>query len=63
LSVAVGGVQFAMAHVSCVVKTILVGQFIRTGLILSVAHELAVAGKTVTVNEQVEVFWLESMAV
>jgi hypothetical protein len=59
LSVAVGGVQVAIADVSVVVKDTFVGQADKTGFTVSVAHRFI----TVMVKEQVAVLFLASVAV
>jgi hypothetical protein len=59
LSVAVGGVQVAIAIVSAVVKDTFVGQADKTGFVVSVAHGLI----TVTVKEHVLELLLPSVAV
>jgi hypothetical protein len=59
LSVAVGGVQVAIADVSVVVKDTLVGQADKTGFVVSVAHGFI----TVTVKVHVAVLLLASVAV
>jgi hypothetical protein len=59
LSVAVGGVQVAIADVSDVVKDTLVGQVDKTGFVVSVAHGFI----TVTVKEHVALLFLTSVAV
>jgi hypothetical protein len=63
LSVAVGSTQVAIAQVSAVLMTMFCGQLLSIGLMLSVAHVLMMGAKTVTVNVQIELFWLESSAV
>jgi hypothetical protein len=59
LSVAVGGVQVAIADVSVVVKDMLVGHADKTGFVVSVAHGFM----TVTVKEHVDLLLLASVAV
>ena len=59
LSVAVGAVHCARAQLSKLVKTIFEGQLEKRGLMLSVAQGLI----TVTVNEQIDVLFLASVAV
>jgi hypothetical protein len=51
LSVAVGAVQLAIEHESMLTIAILVGQRVKTGLMVSMAH-VALSRLTVTVNEQ-----------
>jgi hypothetical protein len=59
LSVAVGAVQVSITAVSGVVLAILVGQFVKTGFVVSVAQGFV----TVTVKEQVALLFLASVAV
>jgi phosphoglycerate dehydrogenase-like enzyme len=59
LSVAVGGVQVAIADVSVVVKDMFVGHADKTGFVVSVAHGFM----TVTVKEHVTLLLLASVAV
>jgi hypothetical protein len=59
LSVAVGGVQVAIADVSAVVKDTFVGQADKTGFVVSLEHGFM----TVTVKEHVAVLFLASVAV
>jgi hypothetical protein len=59
LSVAVGGVQVAIADVSDVVKDIFAGQADKVGFTVSVAHGFM----TVTVKVHVAVLLLASVAV
>jgi hypothetical protein len=59
LSVAVGGVQVAIADVSVVVKDMFVGQADKTGFVVSVAHGFI----TVTVKEHVDLLVFKSVAV
>jgi hypothetical protein len=59
LSVAVGAVQVAIAAVSDVVLAIFTGQAVKTGNVVSLTHGFV----TVTVNEQVALLLLASVAV
>jgi hypothetical protein len=59
LSVAVGGVQRAIEQLSALVKEIFAGQFLITGLTVSLKHGLL----TVTVNLHKEVLFFASFAV
>ena len=62
LSAAVGAVQLAIPQVVVVVKLILVGQFVNIGGVTSLSHGLMTVLVTVTVNEQVAIFPLASVA-
>jgi phosphoglycerate dehydrogenase-like enzyme len=59
LSVAVGGVQVAIADVSVVVKDIFIGQADKTGFVVSVEHGFM----TVMVKEHVALLFFASVAV
>ena len=59
---ATGTAHSARAHESAVVNVMLVGQDVKTGLMLSVVHGLTVL-LTVTVNEHVDEFPAGSVAV
>jgi hypothetical protein len=59
LSVAVGGVQVAVAAVSGVVFAILAGQFAKTGFIVSIEQGFV----TVTLKAHVDLLFFASVAV
>jgi hypothetical protein len=63
LSVAIGIVHCAMAQVSRVVKTILVGQVTKVGLMVSASQAVILDAPTVTVNEHWDLLLLASVAV